>query len=197
MDRQETSAIGPTADQSRPRRTGPAKEKPTWGYGKFEGELGKRGHEIGGAAIRDVLKRNRVLPAPERGRHGSTWRTFLTRWGTRSEPAISSRSNRMVEDAVCPVFSSRSAAVLACRSVHLKPDECVGYIAGASLQLDHSGQNSAHPLPDPRPRHDVRGCVRLRVYIRGCEDHPDLQCFVCRCEGCLHNSFSSNAVMSI
>ncbi len=54
-----------------------AKDNPTWGYGKLEGELGKLGYDIGRSTIRDVLKRNRVLPAPERSKHGSSWRTFL------------------------------------------------------------------------------------------------------------------------
>ena len=54
-----------------------AKENPAWGYGKLEGELGKLGYDVGRSTIRDVLKRNRVPPAPERSRRGSTWRTFL------------------------------------------------------------------------------------------------------------------------
>jgi transposase InsO family protein len=57
-----------------------AKENPTWGYGKLEGELLKLGYDVGRSTIRDVLKRNRVPPAPERGKHGSTWRTFLTHY---------------------------------------------------------------------------------------------------------------------
>ena len=54
-----------------------AKENPTWGYGKLEGELLKLGYVIGRSTIRDVLKRKHVPPAPERGKQGSSWRTFL------------------------------------------------------------------------------------------------------------------------
>ena len=54
-----------------------AKENPTWGYGKLEGELGKLGYNIGRSTIKAVLKRKRVPPAPLRGKQGSTWRTFL------------------------------------------------------------------------------------------------------------------------
>ncbi len=54
-----------------------AKENPTWGYGKLEGELGKLGFDVGRSTIRDLLKRRRVPPAPERGKQGSGWRTFL------------------------------------------------------------------------------------------------------------------------
>ncbi len=57
-----------------------AKENPNWGYGKLEGELGKLGYDIGRSTIRDVLKRNRIPPAPDRGKRGSTWRTFLAHY---------------------------------------------------------------------------------------------------------------------
>ena len=57
-----------------------AHENPTWGYGKLEGELAKLGYDIGRSTIRDVLKRRRVPPAPERSRHGSSWRTFLAHY---------------------------------------------------------------------------------------------------------------------
>ncbi len=57
-----------------------ARENPTWGYGKLEGEVGKLGYDVGCSTIRDVLKRKRVPPAPERGKQGSSWRTFLTHY---------------------------------------------------------------------------------------------------------------------
>ncbi len=57
-----------------------AQENPTWGYGKLEGEPGKLGYDIGRSTIRAVLKRRRVPPAPERGKHGSSWRTFLAHY---------------------------------------------------------------------------------------------------------------------
>ncbi len=57
-----------------------ARENPGWGYGKLEGEVLKLGHVLGRSTIRDVLKRNRVPPAPKRRRAGSSWRTFLTHY---------------------------------------------------------------------------------------------------------------------
>ncbi len=54
-----------------------AKENPRWGYGKLEGELLKLGYDIGRTTIKDVLKRRRLAPAPERAKRGSTWRSFL------------------------------------------------------------------------------------------------------------------------
>ncbi len=55
----------------------PAKENPAWGYGKLQGELLKPGNDIGRSTIRDVLKRQRIPPTPERGKQGSSWCTFL------------------------------------------------------------------------------------------------------------------------
>jgi len=57
-----------------------AKENPTWGYGKLEGELGKLGHDIGRSTIRDVLKRKCVPPAPDRSKQGSSWQTLLAHY---------------------------------------------------------------------------------------------------------------------
>ena len=54
-----------------------AKENPSWGYGKLEGELGKLGYDIGRSTIRDVLKRKHVPSAPERAKRGSSWQTLL------------------------------------------------------------------------------------------------------------------------
>lgn len=57
-----------------------AQENPSWGYGKLQGELGKFGYDIGRSTIRAVLKRPHVPPAPERGKPGSSWRTFLAHY---------------------------------------------------------------------------------------------------------------------
>ena len=54
-----------------------AQEHPTWGSGKLEGERGTWGYTVGCSTIRAILQRKRAPPAPERGRYGSTWHTFL------------------------------------------------------------------------------------------------------------------------
>jgi len=54
-----------------------AAENPRWGYGRLQGELATLGHPLGRSTVRDVLKRRRVPPAPQRGRRASTWRQFL------------------------------------------------------------------------------------------------------------------------
>src|SRR5919202_306510 len=55
-----------------------ARENPRWGYSRIHGELHKLGYTLSRSAVRDVLKRQRVPPAPTR-RQRSTWRTFLAR----------------------------------------------------------------------------------------------------------------------
>jgi len=52
-----------------------AQESARWGYNHVHGELIKLGFKLDSKTVRNVLKRNGILPAPQRRR--STWRTFL------------------------------------------------------------------------------------------------------------------------
>jgi transposase InsO family protein len=45
----------------------------------MHGELSKLGISLGRSTVRDILKRQHVLPAPRRAHTGSTWRQFLAR----------------------------------------------------------------------------------------------------------------------
>lgn len=57
-----------------------AQENPRLGNEKLEGELRKLGFEVSATTIRTVLQRHGIVPAPERSRQGSSWRTFLNHY---------------------------------------------------------------------------------------------------------------------
>jgi transposase InsO family protein len=53
-----------------------AKENPRWGYRRIQGELRKLGVRVSATAIRSLLRRQCLAPAPRR--EGPSWREFLT-----------------------------------------------------------------------------------------------------------------------
>jgi putative transposase len=54
-----------------------AQDNPDLGYEKLAGEMRKLGFEVSKTTVSTVLQRHGILPAPERGRQGSSWRVFL------------------------------------------------------------------------------------------------------------------------
>jgi putative transposase len=55
-----------------------ARENPRWGHRRIQGELAKLGHAVSASAVRAMLRRHRLPPAPQR-RRATTWRGFIAR----------------------------------------------------------------------------------------------------------------------
>ena len=59
-----------------------ALENPRWGYTRIQGALGNLGYEVGRGTIANVLQREGIEPAPERGKR-TPWSVFLkAHWRT-------------------------------------------------------------------------------------------------------------------
>lgn len=65
----------PISDQLRQLILRLARENPRWGDRRIQGELLKLGYRVSASAIRGLLRRHRVPPAPRRD--GPTWAQFL------------------------------------------------------------------------------------------------------------------------
>jgi transposase InsO family protein len=53
-----------------------ARENPSWGYDRIVGTLSELGYTVSDQTVDNVLKRNGLVPAPERKKH-TTWKDFI------------------------------------------------------------------------------------------------------------------------
>ena len=53
-----------------------ARENPRWGYTRIQGALDNLGHRVARTTVANIIKRNGIDPAPERGKR-TTWSQFL------------------------------------------------------------------------------------------------------------------------
>jgi putative transposase len=151
-----------------------ARENPTWGYGKLEGELHKLGYDIGRSTIRDVLKRKGVPPTPERTTRGSSWQTFLK----HHQDEILACDFFTVETAWLKTLYVLFFIELGSRRVHLAgctSNPTAGWVTQQARQLSWELQEqglSARFLIRDRDRKFPRE-LRHRLGGRVDPDHPD------------------------
>src|SRR2546426_9816179 len=108
-----------------------AKDNPRWGFVRVRGELLKLGYRVSATAIRKLLRRNRIGPAPLRSRH--TWKAFI--YGAGDEAGALVRGDR-------------------------PPRRCLGDPASQECQLGAEPARCARAVLDPRSRLQVRGWLR-------------------------------------
>lgn len=135
-----------------------ARENPSWGYSKLQGELIKIDYRIGRSTVRDILKRQHVPPAPERAKKGSSWRQFL---GHYREQFIAS-DFFTVETAWLNTLYVLFFIELATRRVHVAG--CTAHPTGE--WVTQQARNIIWTLHDARGEGEDRKPLRFLIHDR-------------------------------
>ena len=141
-----------------------AKDNPKWGCVRVRGELLKLGHRVSAAAIRNLLRRNRIGPAPWRSRY--TWKAFL-----RAQASAIVLTDFLSVDTVLLkrlyvlLYMELATRWVIWFAVTDSPDAAwvTQQARNVSWELNPLGVGS---VPDPRSRCQVRRGLRPRVCRR-------------------------------
>jgi transposase len=132
-----------------------ARENPRWGYQRIAGELNKLGLSVSPSTVRRLLARAALGPAPRRS--GPSWREFL-----RAQAATIACDFFCVEIASLRrfyvLFFGLQTRRVQLAGVTANPDGC--WVTQQARNLSICGAPRRREVPDPRPRHEVRGRLR-------------------------------------
>ena len=122
-----------------------AGENPRWGYLRIRGELLKLGITVSATAIRTVLRRHHLGPAPRR--MGPSWREFLRSQAHAILALDFFTVRRLAPHAVRALHHRARVQTGARPRRHQEPRFGVGHAAG--LEPRGGRAASRHPVPDP------------------------------------------------
>ena len=127
-----------------------AKDNPRWGFVRVRGELLKLGHMVSATAIRKLLRRNRIGPAPLRSR--LTWKAFL-----QAQASAIVLTDFLSVDTVflkrlyVLLYGARDEAGDLVRGDR-QARRCLGDAASEGCQLGTEAARCDRQVPDPRSR---------------------------------------------